>query len=84
MKPFTGPPTEVDGCAYSVDLDQPACNDTPAVHIAALDRGWGLVAFSACAVHADIARAAAPPVSEHQYGPHCRAGLCWVDAEVTL
>lgn len=84
MKPHTGLPTDGEGCAHSTDLDQAACGQPPATHIAALDPGWGLVSFAACTVHADIARAAAPPVAEHPYAPRCDTGLCWADLEVTL
>lgn len=81
-QPFTGLPTDTEGCAHSAALDQPACGRPPAVHNAALDPGWGLVAFTTCETHSGIARDAAAGLAEHPYGPACDAGICWATADL--
>jgi hypothetical protein len=75
-EPFVGPPTEDgNGCAFSVDLDTPACGAAPTVHILSEALGWGLVGLEGCDAHSDIARTAGAVVAEHAYGPGCPD--CW-------
>ncbi|MBM0275343.1 hypothetical protein [Micromonospora tarensis] len=55
MKPFVGAPTVDAGCAYSADLDQPACGQPVTVHVIGRAEGWGWVSLKSCAEHAPVA-----------------------------
>lgn len=75
-QPFVGPPTEGDRCAFSADLDCPACNQ-PATQHMLVDSDWGVVSLAACPVHSGIARAAGKLLGEHDYAPTCITHDCW-------
>ena len=77
MKPFVGPPTEGEGCAYSAELDEPACGMPPGVHLLVRTPGWGLVALTSCGAHVGIALASGEWMRGHPYGIACRDGPCW-------
>lgn len=74
---YVGLPTDGAGCAYSADLDEPACGGRPTVHVAVNSAAWGLVALASCMPHAPSARASGDPIAEHPYGPRCDEGTCW-------
>ena len=76
MKTFVGLPTEATGCAFSADLDQPACGAPPVVHMVAEAEGWGLVTLPSCLAHAPIARAAANVITEHAWHEICATNDC--------
>lgn len=74
--PFVGLPTDGNGCAFSLDLDTPACGAPSATHIISETRGWGLVALASCDAHSNVARAAGVVIDEHPYRPGCPDD-CW-------
>ncbi|MBM0279672.1 hypothetical protein [Micromonospora tarensis] len=71
MKPFVGlPVAEAATCAYSADLDQPACGQPTTVHVLGWAEGWGWVVLNTCAGHLDIAKAGCAVIG----GEHPAAG----------
>jgi len=74
--PFVGLPTDGHGCAFSPDLDTPACGAPAVVHILSEAPGWGPVALESCDAHSDVARTAGAVIAEHVYGPRCPDD-CW-------
>jgi hypothetical protein len=82
--PFVGLPTEVGGCAFSVELDSEPCGKPPTLHIQVRAEGWGTVALDTCDEHAGLARASGSWVTEHAYGPDCPPSTaCWLGTSDT-
>jgi hypothetical protein len=76
--PFVGPPSEGEGCAYAVDLDSPACNAQPSLHVQVRSEAWGATALATCNTHAAVARSSGTWITEHPYGPECpESAACW-------
>jgi hypothetical protein len=76
IQPFVGPPTEGRGCAFSADIDCPACGQPSTAHLL-LNSDWGLVSLASCPIHVAIARAAGQLLGEHDYAPTCTMRDCW-------
>lgn len=64
-------------CAYSRDLDTPACGEDATVHVAVRSAVWGVVSLASCGQHAPIARLTGELLGEHAYQPVCLVADCW-------
>lgn len=77
MEPEVGLPTDGSGCAFSADLDSPACGESETIHLAVQSTTWGLVALSSCDRHVPIARTTGQVLAEHAYQASCATIDCW-------
>lgn len=67
VEPTVGAPTiDGGGCAFSADLDTPACGRPETWHVIGQSDAWGVVWLGACEGHHDIARAAVRSPESHR------------------
>ncbi|WP_328344913.1 hypothetical protein [Micromonospora sp. NBC_00421] len=68
---FVGLPTvggQDAACAYSPDIDKPACGQEVTHHVIGRSEGWGWVALNTCADHLPFAVAACAVLDVHTAG----------------